>query len=46
MTTLGRIFETIVVILGGLIAYVYCLFRYTADVFLTTGAQVVDIWRK
>lgn len=46
MRTAYQIAETILVLISGLIAFFYGLARYTADVFLTTGSRVIDIWSR
>lgn len=46
MRTASQLLETALVLVNGLIALVYGLFRYTADVFVTTRSRVVEIWRK
>lgn len=46
MKTASRLIETIAVLIGGVIAYFYFIAKFGADVFQTTGAQVVDIWRR
>jgi len=46
MKLLSRLIETTAVLIGGVGAYFYFMGKFGADVVLTTGAQVVDIWRK
>ena len=46
MRTISRLIETTAVLIGGVIAYFYFMGKFGADVLQTTGAQVVDIWRK
>ena len=41
-----QLLETALVLVSGIIALLWGIWRYGLDVFLTTGARVVDIWRK
>lgn len=41
-----QLLETAAVLVSGVIAYFYFLGKYTVDVVLTTGARVVEIWRR
>jgi hypothetical protein len=46
MKTISRCIETTAVLIGGVVAYFYFIWKFGADVVLTTGSQVVDIWRR
>ena len=41
-----QLLETALVLVSGIIAYFYFLGKYTVDVFMTTGARVVEIWSR
>jgi len=46
MRTATQLLETALVLISGLIAYAWGLWKYTADVFCTTAARVVDVWSR
>jgi hypothetical protein len=41
-----QLLETALVLVSGIFAYFYFMWKFGKDVFFTTGARVVEIWRR
>lgn len=41
-----QLLETALVLVSGVIAFFYFMWKFGKDVVFTTGARVVEIWRR